>query len=219
VLRLEPRNDEAYSMLARAYWDKGAWRLAIEQADRALALSSSNAQAQLWKADALRQLGAADQDAQRQVDLYAQARDGYREFLKLTNFSTGFGARLAFHLVGFGVGNRAHADRQGSYERLRAAGFLGLCLSESKVGNPLRARDYCVRGLKYAPSDPIAHFLLGNVNRDIFNNARPTCDYLQDARASYSRMLSINPDLEESKNARNYLSQINDILPKLGCKA
>jgi tetratricopeptide (TPR) repeat protein len=219
VLRIEPKNDEAYSMLARAYWDKSAWLLAIEQADKALALNASNAQAHLWKADALRQRGAEEKDATRQLELYASAREGYRNFLQLTNFSSGFGARLAFHLVGFGVGSRAHADRQGSYERLRVAGFLGLCLSEGKVGNPLRAREYCERALKYAPNDPIAHFLLGNANRDIFNSGRASCDYLRDARASYARMLAINPDLDESKNARNYLTQIDQILPKLGCKA
>jgi tetratricopeptide (TPR) repeat protein len=219
VLRLESHNDEAYSMLSRAYWDKGAWRLAVEQADKALAINASNAQAHLWKADALRQLGAAEKDPKRHIELYAEAREGYRDFLKLTNFSSGFGARLAFHLVGFGVGSRAHADRQGSYERLRAAGFLGLCLSEGKVGNPLRAREYCGRALKYAPDDPIAYFLLGNVNRDIFNSGRASCDYLRDARASYARMLAINPDLDEAKNARNYLGQIDQILPKLGCRA
>jgi tetratricopeptide (TPR) repeat protein len=86
------------------------------------------------------------------------------------------------------------------------------------VGNPLRAREYCQRALKYAPNDPIAHFLLGNVNRDIYN-VRQTCEYLQAARTSYARMLAINPDLDESKNAKNYLGQINDILPKLGCRA
>jgi len=219
VLRLEPRNDEAYSMLSRAYWDKGVWRLAVEHADKALAINASNAQAHLWKADALRQLGAAEKNATRHIELYAKAREGYRDFLKLTNFSSGFGARLAFHLVGFGVGSRAHADRQGSYERLRAAGFLGLCLSEGKVGNPLRAREYCGRALKYAPNDPIAYFLLGNVNRDIFNGGRASCDYLRDARASYARMLAINPDLDEAKNARNYLNQIDQLLPSLGCRA
>ena len=218
VLRLEPSNDEAYSMLSRAYWDKGAWRQAVEQADKALALKPSNAQAHLWKADAIRQLGAAEKDETRQHELYSDARDGYREFLKLTNFASGFGARLAFHFVGFGAGGRKHADRQGAYESLRSAGFLGLCLTEDKVGNPLRAREYCQRALQYAPNDPIGHFLLGNVNRNIYN-VRQSCQYLQAARVSYARMLAINPDLDESKNARNYLGQINAILPKLDCKA
>jgi tetratricopeptide (TPR) repeat protein len=217
ALRLEPQNDEAYSMLARAYWDKGAWAQAIEQADKAIAIKASNAQAYLWRADARRQIAAAEKDPTRQRSYYTLAREDYREFLTLTNFKSGLGARLAFHFIGFGLGSRRHADRQGAYDSLRSSGFLGLCLSEQKVGNPLRAREYCQRALKHAPNDPIGHFLLGNVNRDLYN-VRHSCDYLKAARTSYAKMIEINPDLDESRNAKNYLGQIDGILPKLGCR-
>jgi len=217
VLRLDAAHDEAFSMLARAYWDKAAWGRAVEYADRAIRIKPSNAQAHLWKADALRHLAAASTDRTVQVSLYAEARTYYRTFLDLTNFSTGLGSRLAFHFIGLGVGSRSHADRQGAYDSLRSAGFLGLCLSEQKVGNPLKARDYCKRALGHAPKDPIAHFLLGNVNRDLYNS-KQACSYLADARASYSRMLEINPFLDESKNAKNYVGQIDGILPRLGCR-
>ena len=217
ALRLDATDDEAYSMLARAYWDKAAWGRAVENADRAIKIKSSNAQAHLWKADALRHLAAASTDRTVQVSLYADARTNYRTFLDSTNFSTGLGARLAFHFIGLGVGNRRHADRQGAYDSLRSAGFLGLCLSEQKVGNPLKARDYCKRALGHAPKDPIAYFLLGNVNRDLYNSKR-ACGYLADARASYATMLEINPYLDESKNAKNYVGQIDGILPRSGCR-
>ena len=218
ALRLDADNDVAYSMMARAYWDKAAWGRAVESADKAIAIRPSNAQAQLWKADAMRQLAAASTDPKVQLSLYADARTGYRTFLDLTNFSTGLGSKLAFHFIGLGVGSRRHADRQGAYDSLRSAGFLGLCLSEQKVGNPLKARDYCRRALGHSPNDPIAYFLLGNVNRDLFN-ARQSCDYLKDARSSYAKMLEINPHLDESKNARNYVGQIDGLLPRAGCKA
>ena len=172
----------------------------------------------MWKADALRHLAAESTDRTVQVSLYADARAGYRAFLDLTNFSTGLGSKLAFHFIGLGFGSRKHADRQGAYDSLRSAGFLGLCLSEQKVGNPLRARDYCKRALDHAPNDPIAYFLLGNVNRDLFN-VRPLCTYLKDARSSYARMLELNPHLDESKNARNYVGQIDGLLPRAGCGA
>ncbi len=217
VIRMEATNDEAFSMLARAYWDKGAWPQSIEVATKAIALEPSNAQAHLWRADATRQLAAAEKNKARQVELYTDARADYREFLNLTNFSSGLGAKLAFHFIGFGIGSRRHADRQGAYDSLRGSGFLGLCLSEQKVGNPLKAREYCQRALKHVPNDPIAYFLLGNVNRDIYN-VRQTCDYLTAARASYARMLEINADLDESKNAKNYVGQIDGILPVLGCR-
>lgn len=217
VLRLEAGNDEAYSMLARAYWDKAAWGRAVENAGKAITLKPSNAQAHLWKADALRHMAAESTDRTVQVSLYADARTNYRTFLDLTNFSTGVGARLAFHFIGLGVGERRHADRQGAYDSLRSAGFLGLCLSEQKVGNPLKAREYCKRALGHAPKDPIGYFLLGNVNRDLYNS-RLACSYLADARASYAKMLEINPHLDESKNARNYVGQIDGLLPRTGCR-
>lgn len=217
ALRLDATDDEAFSMLARAYWDKAAWGRAVENADRAITLKPSNAQAHLWKADALRHMAAESTDRTVQISLYADARTNYRTFLDLTNFSTGLGARLAFHFIGLGIGSRSHADRQGAYDSLRSAGFLGLCLSEQKVGNPLKARDYCKRALSHAPKDPIAHFLLGNVNRDLYNS-KQACSYLTDARASYRTMLEINPYLDESKNAKNYVGQIDGILPRIGCR-
>ncbi|MGQ0733415.1 MAG: caspase family protein [Acidobacteriota bacterium] len=216
ALRLDSANDEAHAMMARAYWDKGAWTQAIAAANQAISIRPSNAQAHLWKADALRQLAAVEPDEARRATFHATSREDYRAFIDLTNFSTGVGSRLAFHFIGLGLGRRAHADRQGAYDSLRSAGFLGLCLTEQKVGNPRRAREYCRRGLGYAPQDPIAHFLLGNVNRDLFN-ARQSCDDLRAAKTSYARMLAINPHLEESNNARNYIGQIDLILPQAGC--
>jgi tetratricopeptide (TPR) repeat protein len=218
ALRLDAADDMAFAMLARAYWDKAAWGRAVDSAEKAIAIKSSNAQAHLWKADSLRQMAAASTDKTVQVSLYADARTNYRTFLDLTNFSTGLGSKLAFHFIGLGVGSRRHADRQGAYDSLRSAGFLGLCLSEQKVGNPLKARDYCKRALGHAPNDPIAYFLLGNVNRDLFN-ARQACSYLKDARTSYVKMLELNPHLDESKNARNYVGQIDGLLPRAGCGA
>jgi tetratricopeptide (TPR) repeat protein len=218
ALRLDPDDDVAYAMLARAYWDKSAWARAVENADHAIRIKPSNAQAHLWRADSIRQMAAASTDKTVQLRLDADARDGYRAFLDLTNFSTGIGSKLAFHFIGLGVGSRRHADRQGAYDSLRSAGFLGLCLSEQKVGNPLKARDYCKRALGHAPNDPIAYFLLGNVNRDLFN-ARQACSYLRDARTSYTKMLQLNPHLDESRNARNYVGQIDGILPQTKCGA
>lgn len=216
VLRLEPDHADAHAMIARAYWDKAAWPQAVSAADKALGLQGDHAQAHLWRADAMRQMGAAERDKTKQLTWYASARDGYREFLRLTNFSTGLGSKLAFSFIGFGVGTRRHADRQGAYDSLRSSAFLGLCIAEARVGYLLRARDYCERALGHAPKDPIAHFLLGNIHRDLYN-VRQSCDQLVAARASYRTMLAINPDLDEAKNARNYVGQIEAILPQLGC--
>ncbi|MFN7917072.1 MAG: caspase family protein [Vicinamibacterales bacterium] len=216
VLRSAPADDQAHAMLARAYWDKAAWPQAIEQATLALASNRTNAQAMLWRADARRQRAASMPRGEPQRRLYAEARDDYRAFIDLTNFASGTASRLAFHFIGFGVGHRAHADRAVAWNGLRSAGFLGLCLTEQKVGNPLRARTYCQRALRHAPSDPIAWFLLGNINRDLFN-LDASCDSLVSAQKSYEQMLRLNADIEEARNARAYLQQIAPIARTLEC--
>ena len=219
AIRLEPKNDEAYALFARAYWDKGVWGQAIEMADRALSFRAGNEQAHLWKADATRQLGAAEKDQRRRTRLYQDARDGYKAFLDMTNYSTPAYDWFAFHFIGFGLGSRRHADRIQSYDELRSAGFLGLCLCDQRLGNPLQARAHCQRALKYDSADPITFFELGNVNRDLFNNTK-RCEYLVAARQHYAKMLKLNADLAESKHARDYLEQIDSILPRVrkgGC--
>ena len=216
--RLAEPTDELYARLARAYWDKGAWEQAVEEARRAIALNASNDQAHLWKADALRQQLAEDDGMSPVVrqSLYREARDDYRTFLNLTNFESSLGERLAFHFIGFGIGRRRHADREDVFREFRKEGYLGLCLTEHKLYNPLRAREYCERAIRYREDSAIAHFVLGNINRDLYNLYR-TCDYLTAAARSYSRMIDINPDLAESDNARFYLEQITGIAPRLGC--
>lgn len=213
--RLDP-DDELCAMLARAYWDKGVWPDAVEWAAEAIARNASNAQAHLWKADALRQLAAVAEPGVRRQGLWRDARDDYRTFLNLTNFESSLGEKLAFHFIGFGVGRRRHADREEAWRNLRTSGWLGLCITEHRVDNPLRAREYCRRAVDYDDRNAIAHFLLGNVNRDLFNLYQ-TCGYLSAAAGSYGRMLEINQHLAESDNARNYREQITGIARRLGC--
>ena len=215
---LEEPTDALYARLARAYWDKRAWKQAVEEAQRAIEMNASNRQAHLWKADALRWQLAEDEEIPpvAREALFRESREHYREFLNLMNFESTLGEKLAFHFIGFGIGRRRHADREEVYREYRKEGFLGLCLTEDELGNPLRAREYCQRAVRYRDDSAIAHFLLGNVNRDLYNRYQ-TCDYLTAAARSYGRMLEINADLLESDNARYYLEQITDIAPQLGC--
>lgn len=224
AIRLEPANDQAYSMMARAYWDKAVWDKCIQMAEKAISLKLSNDQAHLWRADALRQLGAAQKEGLVRTGYYTEAREDYKTFLSLTNYSTPVYDWFAFHFIGFGLGSRKHADRKSAYDSQRSSGFLGLCLCNQRLGNPLQARDDCHKALKYDSSDPIAYFELGNVYRDLYNAAldkgQNRCDYLVSARDNYAQMLKINKDLAESKNAAAYMDKIDGILPAVkqkGC--
>src|SRR6185295_4396075 len=108
----------------------------------------SNYQAYLWKADALRQLGAEEKNPKKQKDTYEAARENYLKLLSLTNFdSTPPLQWVAFHFVGFGLGSRRHADREASFDATRVAGLLGVCLSDQKLGNLLHGREYCQRAI------------------------------------------------------------------------
>ncbi|MBI4472066.1 MAG: caspase family protein [Acidobacteria bacterium] len=206
-IRLDPNSDEAYSLMSRAYWDKGIWSRSIETADEALKSNPSNAQAHLWRADSLRQLAAVEKDPARLKPMYESARDSYDRFLKLTNIKTSAPCAIGFL---FGVCRRNHADRQSSFELLRSGGFLGMCISEQKIGNPLKAKGYCERAIENDDTYPIAHFILGNVYRDLFNNTG-ACEYLAAARNSYSEVIRLNPHIIESNNAKHYLEQIQKI--------
>ncbi|MBI4875961.1 MAG: caspase family protein [Acidobacteria bacterium] len=203
ALRLEPGNDVAHSHLARAFLDKGVWDRALEAAEKALALKENNDQAQLWRADALRHAAR-----------YEQAAGGYRTYLRLTEFSTPAHEKLAYYFVGFGLGSRRHADRQASYASQRSMALNGLCDCEHKLGLLLRAEDSCRKALRYDPGDAISYFLLGSVYRDLFIRTKSR-DNAVAARASYARMIEINPHLELSRNAKNYIEQFDQILARL----
>jgi tetratricopeptide (TPR) repeat protein len=214
--RLDANNDQLHEMLARAFWDRGAWREALTAADRALALNPSNQQAHLWRADAARRLGADTKDPAARARLFLEARDHYRQFLRLTNFDSSLARKILFFSTGLAA--RKHADREESFRRQRISGFLGLCITEQHVGLLRRARDYCERALGYDAAAPMTHFVLGNVRRDLYN-VDASCDHLTAAARHYATMVKLNPDLQEARNARYYLEQITGIAKELRCPA
>ncbi|WP_321475426.1 caspase family protein [uncultured Paludibaculum sp.] len=204
VLRLDSRSDQAFQMMARAYLDKGVWNRCVDAADHAIALNRGNAEALLWRADCLRRLAVDD----KSVQTFAAARDSYREFLDVFNYSTPVHEWLLYHFVGFGIGGRAHADRKVSYEYLRKAGFLGLCICERRLGHSVRAREYCRRAIQYDDQDATAYFLLGLAHLGVFAKTE-SCEDVYAARASFAEMLRINSALAESRRAREYIEEID----------
>lgn len=205
--RLDPSNDLAYAHLSRAYLDKEALTPAIEMAARAIQLNSANEQAHLWKADALRRQ-AAKLKAPDRRPMLENARTSFGEFIRLTTFHTRLDETIAFYAIGFHLGSRSHADRQASYAYQRGFAFMGLCDVDRQLGSFRQAISHCEQALKYDDHDPLAFFLLGNAYRDLYN-ATLRRDYVIAARKNYSRMVQINPELPLSRNARDYIEQID----------
>ncbi|MBV8551433.1 MAG: caspase family protein [Acidobacteriaceae bacterium] len=211
IIALEPKNNDAFAYLSRAYYDKFVYDNSVAAADQALALNSKSDQAYLWKGAALREMAAHDRDPTRKLALYKQSTDCFLSFLALTNFSSPIYQQLPFYLVGFGLGQRTHADRADSYKLQRSIAFEGLCDAENKLGQSQRAEKYCQEAIRLDDKDPVAFYLLGHVYRDRFA-ADKQKDELQLARQSYQQVVILNPDLDISKNARNYLDQIQALL-------
>jgi tetratricopeptide (TPR) repeat protein len=219
ALRFEPANDEIHARLAGAYWGRSAWNECVAAAGQALTLNSRNFSAHFRRGDCLRQLAVAEPAAARKASLFSQARESYQTFVTLTNYSTPALSWVAFHFLGTGLGRRVHADRKDTYKVWRNEGYLGLCICEKALGNLLRARGHCARATDYLPDDAMSYFFLGNVNRDLFITTK-ACEYVAHSRLAYQKMLSLNPNLAEAKNARFYLDQFDGMrqaLRQRGC--
>lgn len=215
VLRVEANNDLALAYLARAYYDKAVYDKSIEAADRALTVRQQNEEAYLWKGAALRMEAAQTKDLQPKLAFYGQSCDAFQSFLKLTDFSTPAYAELLFYLSPLpSIGHRSHADRTDSYKLQRSVALEGLCDGENKLGHSLQAKNYCAEAIRDDPDDPVAYYLLGHVHRDLFDRNH-TKDELLMARDSYQKVVTLNPDLDISRNARNYLDQIQALLEKI----
>jgi tetratricopeptide (TPR) repeat protein len=213
VIRLDPGNSWAYTQLSLACLNMSDWPCVTQSADKSIALDSSSYEPYLWKADALRRVAASENDPSQKSDTYRDAADNYRSVLQMTNFETPVPVKLTFYL-GLPMGHRSHADRQVSYASQRQFAMMGLCECEDKLGNFIQARNYCSRAVQYDPKEPMSYFLLANVYRDMFNST-PQRDYLLLAKANYSKTIEINPDLEVSPHAVNYVHQIDQLLARM----
>ncbi len=214
VTRAEPDNAQAYAFLSRSYYDKGIWDRSVEAASRAISLAPKTELAYLWRGAAKREIAAETPRGPARQTRYQDAKDDFQHFITATTISNSAFSQFAFYAIGFGVGSRNHADRKVSYDAMQSVAYLGLCDCESKLGNPLRATEFCQEALQRDSKDPVAYFLLGNAYRDTFNR-KPDRTLLLKARDSYVHMLALNSDMNESDHAKKYIEQIDALLPRV----
>jgi tetratricopeptide (TPR) repeat protein len=220
VLRVRPSDDFAISLMARAFLDKSVWAETVKYSDQAIRIRPDNEEAHLWRAAALREL--ARRNTAEAPKLFERSAEDFRQFLRLTDFSTSLGSQIGFYFIGFGVGSRNHADREIAYRMQRVWAYTGLCHCEEKLGQFLSASKHCQRALAIDNRDPTAHFYLANVYRDLFNRSlesdSPECHLAANARAEYAETVRINPDLEESRMSTVIMASIDKVLPAVHCK-
>jgi hypothetical protein len=148
-MRLDPDNDQMYSLLSRALWEKSAWQQSVDFAGKAIALNPSNAAAHLWRADSLRHL--ADRRKERQA---ASPRPVHRSPRSLSRVhqpdELRILCRIEDRLPPRGVRCRQPEARRSrsTVQAQRVAGFLGLCITEQRVGLLKRAREVLRAGAR-----------------------------------------------------------------------
>ena len=202
VLTRDPNHADALTMLAQAYRFKALYPQSIEAAQKAIKLTPRNAEPHLWLADSLR-LGGK----------YAEAKPEYDSYLKLSDFDSKLAGQLNYYVIGslFGMGRKKRAGTQDIWKDLRSLAWFGICDCERKLNQFDTAIASCERALSYDAQDPYAHYALGLA---FMTKAQTTGSIaeLDPARRHFQRTIEINPDLQESRYAKQNIANIDKFL-------
>jgi tetratricopeptide (TPR) repeat protein len=204
VLQREPNNTTALYLLAGAYLRKEAYPQSIESARKAISLNPNNAEVHFYLAEALRM--------NRQ---FGDSIPEYREYLRLSNFDTKLAGKFNYYVAGylFGVGRKKRASQQDIWRDLRSEAYFGLCDSSRKLKQFDEAISDCRNALSYTPDDALTHYAIALAYAQKAN-AENSTEAAAAAEEHFRRMISINPDLAESANARKMLTSIEAELAK-----
>ncbi|HXS95227.1 MAG TPA: tetratricopeptide repeat protein [Candidatus Limnocylindrales bacterium] len=202
VLTRDPNHADALTMLAQAYRFKALYPQSIEAAQKAIKLTPRNAEPHLWLADSLR-LGGK----------YAEAKPEYDSYLKLSDFDSKLAGQLNYYVIGslFGMGRKKRAGTQDIWKDLRSLAWFGICDCERKLNQFDTAIASCERALSYDAQDPYAHYALGLA---FMTKAQTTGSIaeLDPARRHFQKTIEINPDLQESRYAKQNIANIDKFL-------
>ncbi|HLK68551.1 MAG TPA: tetratricopeptide repeat protein [Bryobacteraceae bacterium] len=202
VIQREPKSDVAWRTLAQAYRLKGLYPQSIEAAQKSIQLAPTVGEPHLWLGDSLR---LSNREAESETE--------YEQYLKLTNFDPKLSGQLNYYVLGslFGFGRRKRAAEKDVWSDLRSLAYFGLCDSEKRLKHYDTAIAFCQKALSYSPDDPFAHYALGLSYAYRANANNNTAD-LDPAVQHLQKMVEINPDLEESKNATTTIKNIQQAI-------
>lgn len=202
VLQRDPQNTDALTMLAQAYRFKQLYPRSIESANQAIQLAPKRAEPYLWLGDSLRLSGK-----------YADAQSSYDNYLKLSDFDSKLAGKLNYYVLGslIGFGRKKRAATQDIWKDLRSLAWFGICDCERKLSQYDAAIASCQRALSYDSQDPYAHYALGLTYMTQAVNTGSVAE-LDPAMKHFQAMIAINPDMDEAKNAKQNIANIEKFL-------
>jgi tetratricopeptide (TPR) repeat protein len=116
-------------------------------------------------------------------------------------------------VVGFliGQGKRRRAAQKDIWQDLRSLAYFGLCdcaYREKKVEDALL---FCQKSLQYDPEYSYGHYLTGLVLATQAQ-ASGSVETLASARKHFTKMLALNPDMDEAKSVKTMLASFDQAL-------
>jgi tetratricopeptide (TPR) repeat protein len=202
VTRRDTSHALAFYLQAQAYRMKGLYDQSIESARRAIELSPHRAEPHFWLAESLRMKKQS-----------ALSSSEYETYLRLSDFDNGMAGRLNYYVVGYlaGMGRKKRAAQQDIWLELRSLAYVGMCENSKDLKQYETAIQHCRRALRYDPSDPFAHYLLG-LSYSYQAEITGSLELLAAAKRSFRNMLDINPHLKEAAYAKANLEEIDRAL-------
>jgi tetratricopeptide (TPR) repeat protein len=198
----DPKNAVVHSLLAEALYLADLPKEAEAAANEAIMLDNSSAQAFLMRGEARR--------SQKKFD---DAILDYRRALQLDEFGSSALRVAAFWTIGTGI-QKSRSGRRSLYRSQDAAAYYGLCAAEFGKQEFVPAITYCKRVLRIDTDDTDAHQLLADCYAALFNEDNRR-EYALRAKENLEATLRINPHIENEKQLRKQLTDINEILPNL----
>lgn len=194
-----------HALLAQAFTRKGAYLEAIQHAREAIKRNPGHAEAHFWLAEALRfnkQCG--------------EALPQYAEYLKLSDFDSKLAGKLNYYVLGYlaGLGKKKRAAQTDIWRELQFMAQFGQCDCQRMSRQFDQAIGYCQRALALDGNDLYAHYALGVIYAEKFNQSS-SAGYLSAARSHFERVLAINPDVQEAEKSKKYLATIQQVVSAL----
>lgn len=201
----DPSSSLTPALLAQAFTRKGAYEEGAKFAREAIRLNPSHAEAHFWLAEALR-------FSKRCADAIPE----YQQYLQLSDFDSKLAGRLNYYVLGYlaGIGRKKRAAQTDIWRELQFMAAFGLCDCERINRRFDAAAGWCQRALRLDPADLYAHYALGLIYTEKFNESS-SAGYLSAARAHFEKVIEINPDTGEAERSRAYLGRIRQVVMQL----